>query len=201
MYVLYPAAISPSRGGCPSPSLLSKSSSKKKKPKSNQAQSTASSSKEVVLIQRIPKAAHSAALSTSTSSKTTFGSSFSESQATVQRDLLNKRGLLSKDSLQQSNISDSAAPDPSPPPTAARLPRQPSPPTVFFRSVRDHLHRFSGSRRWLDSFSRGSGPKLAIDVAGTLASVAVTTSLAPEVYATEPPSAALVPKEVVLYQY
>ncbi|XP_068306475.1 uncharacterized protein [Pyrus communis] len=56
-------------------------------------------------------------------------------------------------------------------------------------------------RRWLDSFSGGSGRQLAIGVAGTLASVAVVTSLAPEVYAKEPPPAALVPKEVVLYQY
>lgn len=46
-----------------------------------------------------------------------------------------------------------------------------------------------------------SGRKLAFGVAGTLASMAVATSLAQEVHAKEPPPAELVPKEVVLYQY
>jgi hypothetical protein len=53
-------------------------------------------------------------------------------------------------------------------------------------------------RPWFESFS---GRKLAIGVAGTLASVAFATSLTQEVYAKEPPPAELVPKEVVLYQY
>lgn len=53
-------------------------------------------------------------------------------------------------------------------------------------------------RPWFESFSCR---KLAIGVAGTLASVAIATSLTQEVYAKEPPPAELVPKEVVLYQY
>ncbi|KAL6181427.1 hypothetical protein ACLB2K_048082 [Fragaria x ananassa] len=53
-------------------------------------------------------------------------------------------------------------------------------------------------RPWSESFS---GRKLAFGVAGTLACVAVATSLAQEVHAKEPPPAELVPKEVVLYQY
>lgn len=56
-------------------------------------------------------------------------------------------------------------------------------------------------RRWFDSFSGGPAGKLAIGVAGTLASVAVASSLTQEVYAKEPPPAELVPKDVVLYQY
>ncbi|XP_062027888.1 uncharacterized protein LOC133743850 [Rosa rugosa] len=55
-----------------------------------------------------------------------------------------------------------------------------------------------GRRPWFESFS---GRKLAVGFAGTLASVAVATSLAQEVHAKEPPPAELVPKEVVLYQY
>ncbi|PRQ15894.1 putative prostaglandin-E synthase [Rosa chinensis] len=55
-----------------------------------------------------------------------------------------------------------------------------------------------GRRPWFESFSCR---KLAVGVAGTLASVAVATSLAQEVHAKEPPPAELVPKEVVLYQY
>ncbi|XP_050376426.1 uncharacterized protein LOC126793837 [Argentina anserina] len=53
-------------------------------------------------------------------------------------------------------------------------------------------------RPWSESFS---GRKLALGFAGTLASVAVATSLAQEVYAKEPPPAELMPKGVVLYQY